>query len=138
MNNPHAPPDHPGSRRITVMPSLPNNGSKSSPFSSTQGAPKFAIYVATVAAGVEDTFHTDFMVEKWLIAVLPAASVRVNVVAGSSAAGPAMPFGGGGSAKIPGDGPDLAFRNTGSNPLTIVGIAIVGYDWVDYDPGDLA
>lgn len=131
------PSDHPASRRITLQPQLPNRGFRVSPFADN-GAPKCVTFTDTVAAGVENAFHCDFDVQYWYVAIITAVSIRCNVVAASSAAGPAWIFGGGGNAKIPGAGPDLAYRNTGSNPLTIVAIATVGYPDLIYDPGDLA
>jgi len=131
------PVDHPGSRRITLAPQLPNNGLRVSPFAENR-APKAVTNVSTVAAGVEDVFHVDFDVEFWYVAIRAQASVLCNVVAASSAAGPAWLFGGGGNGKIPGNGPDLSFRNIGANPLTIVAIATVNYPDLRYDPGDLA
>lgn len=133
-----AAPDHPGSRRVTLTPQIPNKSFSVSPFRN-YSVPKCVTYSAIVPAGVEDTFHADFNVEFWYVAIIAAAGVRCNVVAAPSAAGPAWIFGGGGHARIPGaDSPDLAFRNTGANPLTIIAIATVGYPDLDYDPGDLA
>ena len=131
------PVDHPASRRITLAPQLPNKRWHVSPFAENR-APKCVTNTDTIAANTENAFHVDFDVEFWYVAVKAAAAVSCNVVAASSAAGPAWLFGGGGYAKIPGNGPDLAYRNTGTNPLTIIAIATVGYPDLRYDPGDLA
>lgn len=131
------PIDHPGSRRVTVAPQLPNGKFRVSPFADNL-APKCVTFSDTIAAGIENAFHCDFDVEFWYVAIITAAGIRCNVVAASSAAGPAWLFGGGGNARVPGAGPDLAYRNTGANPLTIVAIATVGYPLLTYDPGDLA
>jgi hypothetical protein len=130
----------PGHRILTNMPTLPNNGARSSGFNTTRIVPKCMVYNDTVAAGIENAFHCDFDVEWWIVAVIAAAGVRAQVVAASSAAGPGWQFGGGGHANIPAQNtPDLAYKNIGANPLTIVAVAIVGYPiTLDYDPGDLA
>jgi hypothetical protein len=133
---PKAPPGH---RSLTNLPQLPNRGIRPSPFG--QGAPKWQPFNAiAVAQGVEGTFHADFIVEAWLVAVVAAAGVSVIMSPGPSAAGATLFFGGGGNAMIPGDGGgDLAYRVLSTNPATIIAIATDGYKWeLTYDPGDLA
>jgi len=131
------PVDHPGSRRITLAPQIPNRGFERSPWANQ--APKFDAQSAIIAAGVEFVFHEDWDVDYWMVAVIVAATVRCIVSAGPSAAGSALMFGGGGHANMPGNGGDLAVRNTGSNPMTVIAVATVGYPiQLTYDPGDLA
>lgn len=130
-------PDHPGSRRITLAPQLPNQGLKGSPWSqqAIKSIPQFLILIA----GQEDVFRQDWEVEFWQVGVLPVASVLVNVVPGDSASGPGWRFTGGGKATIPGNGNALAVRNIGATTLTIVAIATVGYPLIpEYTPGGLA
>lgn len=130
-------PDHPGSRRITLAPQLPNAGLKGSPWS--QQAIKSIPAFLTLAAGAEDVFRQDWEVEFWQVGVLPIAAVVVNVVPGDSAAGPGWRFTGGGSATIPGNGNALAVRNIGATTMTIVAVAIVGYKLIPaYNPGGIA
>lgn len=135
--NDERPVDHPGSRRITLAPQIPNRGFRTSPWNNQ--APKFDVQTKTIAAGAEDVFHVDYDVEFWMIAVVTAASILCRVVAAPSAAGVGLILGGGGNANMPGSGPDLAVRNTGTNPLTFVAVATVGHQLhLTYDPGDLA
>ncbi len=132
-----ASPDHPGSRRIVLAPQIPNGHSNRNPWANQ--APKFDAQSQTIAAGVEFTFHVDYDVDFWMVAVVTAPNLSCRVVAAPSAAGMGLLLGGGGSAKLPGTGPDLSVRNTGANPLTFVAVATVGYPLqLDYDPGDLA
>ena len=132
-------PLNPGNRTFVSDPQLPKKAQFGSPFQRNGQAPKYQPFNAVVAAGTEITFPTNWLVECWIIGVVPAASVRVQIAAGESASGDVLLFGGGGSAKIPGDGTSLAIRNTGANPATVCAVATAGYSWsLDYDPGDLA
>lgn len=137
MNDPE--PLNPGNRTFTPNPQLPKKPQFGSPFQRNGQAPKYQPFNATLAAGQEITFPSNWLVEAWIIGVIAAAGVRVQISPGESAVGDVLLFGGGGSATFPGDGPSLAIRNTGANPATVCAIATAGYPWtIDYDPGDLA
>jgi hypothetical protein len=109
-----------------------------SPWSKARRTPQWFPFSATIAAGSQIVFSAKFVPEWWLVALIAAAGVRVNVYGGPAAAGQGLPLGGGGNLKLPGDWEALSVSNVGENPATVVAIAITGLSDLTYDPGDLA
>lgn len=102
---------------------------------------QFRPFAQVVPVGTTDTFRVDFVPDRWLVAVVPAANVLAYVYAGEAPSGPGIPLAGGGSVKgLPGNVMTgaLTFRNAGTNPLLIVAFALYGLPDFDYSPGELA
>lgn len=133
-----AAPERPGARVFTIEPQLGGDTIPQSPWNRDGDTDKFIPMGAVIAAGQTAPFHVDFDVESWIVSVMPAAGVFVQVYPGPGATGPGFPGAGGAKGRIPGAGPDLQIRNVGAVSATVVAIATRGYKWLTWECGTLA
>lgn len=96
--------------------------------------------INNLAAGTIVTFTTDSGVpDLWIVAVRPAAGVRISVFNGPQGSGVPYRLGGGGKLKLPATSEYLTILiEAGSGAAFGTVVAERKYPGFDIDPGDLA